>query len=49
MVTGKCTDVIRVFFGLGVGFRGGGYMGESFLGGIFHEGREIQSKGRRTF
>ena len=32
MVTGKCTDVIRgIFFGLGVGFRGGGYMGGSFL------------------
>ena len=33
------------FFGLGVEFRGGGYMGGSFLGGIFHGGREIQWKG----
>ena len=43
MVTGKCTDVIRgIFFGLGMGLRGGRYMGGSFLGGIIHGGREIQ-------
>jgi len=30
------------FFGLGVGLRGGGYVAGSFLGGIFHEGREFQ-------
>jgi len=30
------------FFGLGVGLRGGGHVGGSFLGVICHGGREIQ-------
>ena len=29
------------FFGSGVRLKGGGYMGESFLGGICHGGRDI--------
>ena len=37
------------FFGLGVGLSGGGYVGGSFLGGICHEGREIQWKERGIF
>ena len=42
MVIGKCTDVFRgIFFGLGVGLRGVGYVGGSFLGEICHEGTEI--------
>ena len=42
MVIGKCTDVFRGIFLFGVGFRGRGYMGGSFLGEIFHGGRKIQ-------
>ena len=43
MVIGKCTDVFRGFFlVLGVGLRGGGYVGGSFLGEICHGGTEIQ-------
>ena len=32
------------FFGLGVGFRGGGYMEGSFLGGIFLEEEKFNEK-----
>ena len=43
MVIGKCTDVFRgIFLVLGVGLRGGGYVGGSFLGEICHGGRKIQ-------
>ena len=42
MVIGKCTDVFNFFLVLGVGLRGGGYVGGSFLGEICHEGTEIQ-------
>ena len=42
MVIGKCTDVFRgIFLVLGVGLRGGGYVGGSFLGEICHGGRKI--------
>jgi len=33
---------LRYLFCLGVRLRGGDYVEESFLGGIFHGGREIQ-------
>ena len=33
------------FFGLGVEFRGGGYMGGSFLGGVFHGEEKFNEKG----
>ena len=33
------------FFGLGVGFRRGGYMGGSFLGEIFHGEEKFNQKG----
>ena len=40
------TDVFRgIFFGLGVAFRGGGYMGGFFLGGIFHGEEKFNEKG----
>ena len=43
MVIGKCRVGFRGFFlDLGAGLRGGGYVGGSFLGEIFHEGTEIQ-------
>ena len=43
MVIGKCTDVFRgIFLVLGVGLRGGDYVGGSFLGEICHGGRKIQ-------
>ena len=43
MVIGKRKDVFRGdLFGLGVGLRGGGYVGGSFLGEICHEGTESQ-------
>ena len=43
MVIGKCTDVFRgILLVWGVGLRGRGYLGETFLGGICHGGRETQ-------
>jgi len=42
MVTGKRTDVLRGIFWFGVGLRGGGYVGGSFLGGVCYGEREIQ-------
>ena len=50
MVIMKCTDVFREIFRVGVGVdRGeGGYVGGSFSGGIYQEGRSFPCMGRST-
>ena len=43
MIIGKCIDIFRgIFLVLGIGLRGGGYVGGSFLGEICHGERNIQ-------
>ena len=42
---GSIQAFFGVFFGLGGGFDGGGYVGESFYGGIRHGGREFLWRG----
>ena len=46
MVIGKCRDVFRgIFLVLGVGLRGGGYVGKSFLREICHGEEKFNEKG----
>ena len=46
MVIGKCAVVFRGFFlVLGVGLRGGGYVGGAFLGEICHGEKKFNEKG----
>ena len=45
MVTGKCTDVIRGFFGLGVGFRGGAIWEDLSLEEYFMGEEKFNEKG----
>ena len=50
MVIGKCTDVFRGLFrveGGGLGARD--YVGGSFQGVIYHEGRKFPQRGCRIF
>ena len=45
MVIGKCTDVFRgIYFGFGGRVEGGGYVGGSFLGEIYHGGKNSMKR-----